>query len=176
LFIEQDDFMEDAPKKFFRLKPGGEVRLRYGYVIRCDEVIKDPVSGQVTELHCSYDPTTRSGSETGEQRKVKGVIHWVSAAHGLDATVRLYDRLFLSETPEDAPAGKSFLDNLNPDSLQVIQAKVEPSLASAMAGDRLQFERNGYFCVDTVDSRPGQPVFNRIVPLRDSWTKVLEKG
>jgi glutaminyl-tRNA synthetase len=176
LFIEQDDFMEDAPKKFFRLKPGGEVRLRYGYVIRCDEVIKDPVSGQVTELRCSYDPTTRSGGESGEQRKVKGVIHWVSAQHGLDATVRLYDRLFLSETPEDAPAGKSFLDNLNPDSLQVIQAKVEPSLASAMAGDRLQFERNGYFCVDTVDSRPGQPVFNRIVPLRDSWSKVLDKG
>ncbi len=175
LFIEQDDFMQEAPKKFFRLKPGGEVRLRYGYVIKCDEVVKDPATGEVTELHCSYDPTTRSGSEEGEQRKVKGVIHWVSATHGIDATVRLYDRLFLSETPEDAPAGKSFLDNLNPDSLQTIVAKVEPSLRDVVAGDRVQFERNGYFCVDTVDSKPGQPVFNRIVPLRDSWSKMQAK-
>ncbi len=176
LVIEQDDFMEDAPRKFFRLKPGGEVRLRYGYVIRCDEVIKDPATGQVTELHCSYDPETRSGSETGEQRKVKGVIHWVSATEGIDASVRLYDRLFLSENPEDAGPGKTFLDNMNPDSLRTITAKVEPALQSAAAGDRVQFERNGYFCVDSVDSLPGKPVFNRIVPLRDSWTKLQTSG
>ncbi len=175
LFIERDDFMEDAPKKFFRLKPGGEVRLRYGYVITCDEVIKDPATDQIIELRCSYDPSTRSGSQDGEQRKVKGVIHWVSAKHGIDATVRLYDRLFLSESPEDAPTGKSFLDNLNPDSLQTIVAKVEPSLSDAVAETRVQFERNGYFCVDTIDSQPGQPVFNRIVPLRDSWSKIQAK-
>ncbi len=175
LYIERDDFMEEAPKKFFRLKPGGEVRLRYGYVISCDEVVKDPLTGQVTELRCSYDPNTRSGSEAGEQRKVKGVIHWVSATHGIDVTVRLYDRLFLNESPEDVPAGKTFLDNLNPDSLQTIVAKVEPSLRELPAEARVQFERNGYFCVDAVDSKPGQPVFNRIVPLRDSWSKLQGK-
>lgn len=175
LFIERDDFMEDAPKKFFRLKPGGEVRLRYGYVITCDEVIKDPATDQIIELRCSYDPSTRSGSEEGEQRKVKGVIHWVSATQGIDATVRLYDRLFLSESPEDAPTGKSFVDNLNPDSLQTIVAKVEPSLREAVAETRVQFERNGYFCVDAIDSQPGRPVFNRIVPLRDSWSKIQAK-
>ena len=176
LVIERDDFMEDAPKKFFRLKPGGEVRLRYGYVIKCEQVVKDPATGEVTELHCSYDPTTRSGSEEGEQRKVKGVIHWVSATHGIDATVRLYDRLFLNENPEDAPAGKTFLDNMNPESLQILTAKVEPSLKTAAAGERVQFERNGYFCVDMVDSQPGKPVFNRIVPLRDSWSKMQSQG
>ena len=173
LVIERDDFMEDAPKKFFRLKPGGEVRLRYGYVIKCEQVIKDPATGEVTELHCSYDPATRSGSEEGEQRKVKGVIHWVSAGEGIDTTVRLYDRLFLSENPE---AGKSFVDDINPDSLHSITAKVEPSLKAAVGGQRMQFERNGYFCVDTIDSRPGQPVFNRIAPLRDSWSKMQTKG
>lgn len=176
LVIERDDFMEDAPKKFFRLKPGGEVRLRYGYVIKCEQVVKDPATGEVSELHCSYDPTTRSGSEEGEQRKVKGVIHWVSASHGIDAPVRLYDRLFLSENPEDAPAGKTFLDNMNPDSLHNLTAKVEPSLKTAAAGERVQFERNGYFCVDSVDSQPGKPVFNRIVPLRDSWSKMQSQG
>ncbi|MEZ6078251.1 MAG: glutamine--tRNA ligase/YqeY domain fusion protein [Pirellulaceae bacterium] len=167
LVIERDDFMEDAPKKFFRLKPGGEVRLRYGYVIKCEQVIKDPATGEVTELHCSYDPATRSGSEEGEQRKVKGVIHWVSATHGIEVPVRLYDRLFLNENPEDAPAGKTFLDNMNPDSLQVLTAKVEPSLETAAGGERVQFERNGYFCVDTVDSQPGKPVFDHQL-LRDS--------
>lgn len=176
LVIESDDFMEDAPRKFFRLKPGGEVRLRYGYVIKCEQVIKDPTTGEVTELHCSYDPATRSGSSEGEQRKVKGVIHWVSASQGIDATVRLYDRLFLSENPDEAPAGKTFLDNINPDSLRSITAKVEPSLKTAEGGQRLQFERNGYFCVDTIDSQPGQPVFNRIAPLRDSWSKMQTKG
>lgn len=173
LVIEQDDFMEDAPRKFFRLKPGGEVRLRYGYVIKCEQVVKDPATGEVTELHCSYDPATRSGSEEGEQRKIKGVIHWVSASKGIDAPVRLYDRLFLSENPE---AGKSFVDDINPDSLHSITAKVEPSLKTAEGGQRVQFERNGYFCVDTVDSQPGQPVFNRIAPLRDSWSKMQSKG
>ncbi len=175
LYIEQEDFLEDAPRKFFRLKPGGEVRLRYGYVIKCEEVVKDPATGQVIELRCSYDPTTRSGSGESEQRKVKGVIHWVSASHAIDATVRLYDRLFLSENPEDSGVGKTFLDNMNPDSLETITAKVEPSLAQAIGGDRVQFERNGYFCVDTVDSVPGKPVFNRIVSLRDSWSKVQAK-
>ena len=175
LYIERDDFMEQAPKKFFRLKPGGEVRLRYAYIIRCDEVIKDPISGEVCELRCSYDPTTRSGSEEGEQRKVKGVIHWVSAAAGQPATVRLYDRLFLSEDPEDVPAGKSFVDNLNPDSLQTLTAHVEPALTELAAGQRVQFERNGYFSVDSRDSRPGQPVFNRIVSLRDSWSKIAKQ-
>lgn len=173
LVIEREDFMEDAPRKFFRLKPGGEVRLRYGYVIKCEQVVKDPATGEVTELHCSYDPATRSGSEEGEQRKVKGVIHWVSASEGIDATVRLYDRLFLSENPEE---GKSFVEDINPDSLHSITAKVEPSLKTAVAGQRVQFERNGYFCVDTVDSQPGQPVFNRIAPLRDSWSKMQSKG
>ncbi len=177
LFIEQDDFLEDAPRKFFRLKPGGEVRLRYGYVIQCQEVIKDPATGQVTELRCTYDPTTRSGGgDEGNQRKVKGVIHWVSASHAIDAPVRMYDRLFLGETPEDAGDGKSFVDNLNPDSLETITAKLEPSLQTAVAGERFQFERNGYFCVDTVDSQPGRPVFNRIVSLRDSWAKMQSKG
>ncbi|MCA9134312.1 MAG: glutamine--tRNA ligase/YqeY domain fusion protein [Planctomycetales bacterium] len=177
LFIERDDFMEDAPRKFFRLKPGGEVRLRYGYVIQCQEVIKDPDSGEILELHCTYDPSTRSGgSDEGSQRKVKGVIHWVSAAQALQAEVRLYDRFFLSENPEDAGPGKSFLDNINPHSLQTITAQVEPSLQQAERGLKVQFERNGYFCVDTVDSLPGKPVFNRIVPLRDSWAKMQAKG
>ncbi|QDV27603.1 glutamine--tRNA ligase/YqeY domain fusion protein [Aureliella helgolandensis] len=176
LYIERDDFMEDAPRKFFRLKPGGEVRLRYGYIIKCDEVIKDPATGEVTELHCSYDPETRSGSATATQRKVKGTIHWVSAPHALQAEVRLYDRLFLAENPEDAPEGKSFLDNLNTDSLQVVRGFVEPWLASAQPGERVQFERTGYFCVDSKDSQPDGLVFNRIVPLRDSWAKMKAQG
>lgn len=174
LYIEQDDFLEDAPRKFFRLKPGGEVRLRYGYIIKCENAIKDPTTGAVTELHCTYDPETRSGMKV--DRKVKGTIHWVSAKDAIDAEVRLYDRLFLSENPEDAPEGKTFLDNMNPDSLQTITAKLEPSLQNLEIGSRVQFERNGYFCVDTVDSRPGKPVFNRTVTLRDSWAKMQAKG
>ncbi len=174
LFIEQEDFLEDAPRKFFRLKPGGEVRLRYGYIIKCEEVVKDSSTGDVIELHCTYDPETRSGMPV--DRKVKGTIHWVSAAQAQDVEVRLYDRLFLSENPEDAGEGKTFLDNMNPSSLEVIRAKVEPSLAELPAGTRVQFERNGYFCVDAVDSKPGQPVFNRIVTLRDSWAKLQAKG
>lgn len=175
LYIERDDFMEDAPKKFFRLKPGGEVRLRYGYIIRCDQVIKDPDSGQIVELHCSYDPTTRSGSEEGSGRKVKGTIHWVSAQHCLDAEVRLYDRLFLNEDPEDVPEGQTFLDNMNLHSLTAVRGKLEPSLADASPEQRYQFERLGYFCVDAADSQAGQPVFNRTVGLRDSWSKIQNK-
>lgn len=173
LYIERSDFMEDAPRKFFRLKPGGEVRLRYGYIIKCEEVIKDD-SGEVVELRCTYDPETRSGMEVA--RKVKGTIHWVSAAQAIEAPVRLYDRLFLSENPEVAEEGKTFLDNMNPDSLKTIQAKLEPSLKDVAPGTRVQFERNGYFCVDTVDSKEGEPVFNRVVTLRDSWAKMQAKG
>ncbi len=174
LYIERSDFMEDAPRKFFRLKPGGEVRLRYAYIIKCEEVIKDE-AGNVTELHCTYDPDTRSGSETAPPRKVKGTIHWANATDSLEVPVRLYDRLFLTENPESAEDGKTFLDNLNPDSLETITAFVEPSVADAGGGDKFQFERTGYFCVDSKDSAPGKPVFNRIVPLRDSWAKMQAK-
>ena len=165
--------MENAPKKFFRLTVGGEVRLRYAYIIRCDQVLKDE-HGEVVELHCTYDPDTRSGGPNESSRKVKGTIHWVSCQHSMPAEVRLVDRLFLSESPDDAPEGKTFLDNLNPDSMKMITAQVEPSLSSAKVYDRFQFERLGYFCVDT-DSRPGTPIFNRIVGLRDSWAKEVKK-
>ncbi len=169
LWIERDDFMEDAPRKFFRLKPGGEVRLRFGYIIRCDEVIKDD-AGDVVELRCSYDPDTRSGTGTSD-RKVKGTIHWVSCAHSIDASVRLYDRLFNAVNPN---AAEDFRAVLNADSLQTVAAKLEPSLATLEAGEAVQFERLGYFCRDDeVHSATGQ-VFNRIVTLRDSWAK-LEK-
>lgn len=173
LYIEQDDFLEEAPRKFFRLTVGGEVRLRYGYIIRCDQVIKDS-QGKVIELHCSYDPATRSGSPNESTRKVKGTIHWVSCAQHCSAEVRLYDRLFQCENPDDTPAGKTFLDNMNPDSLTVINALTEPSLESAVPGQRFQFERIGYFCVDP-DSRTDKLVFNRTVGLRDSWAKELKK-
>ena len=173
LYIERSDFMEDAPRKFFRLKPEGEVRLRYGYIIKCNDVIKDD-AGDIVELHCTYDPETRSGMQV--ERKVKGTIHWVSASQALDAEVRLYDRLFLSEAPESASEGQTFVENLNEDSLEVITAKLEPSLKDLAPGTRVQFERNGYFCVDTVDSKPGVPVFNRVVGLRDSWAKMQAKG
>jgi glutaminyl-tRNA synthetase len=176
LLIEQDDFMEDAPKKFFRLQPGGEVRLRYGYIIKCEEVVKDPQTGQIVQLNCTYDPATRSGSSEAAQRKVKGTIHWVSASHGIEVPVRLYDRLFINEDPEDVPQGQTFLDNMNPDSLQEIVARVEPCLEAATAGTKYQFERLGYFSVDPLDSTPGKPVFNRVVPLRDTWAKVQAQG
>lgn len=174
LFIEREDFMENAPSKFFRLKPGGEVRLRYAYIIRCDEVVKDS-AGNVIELKCSYDPETRSGSGATAERKVKGTIHWVSASTAHCVEVRLYDRLFRNESPEDAPEGKTFLDNINPNSVTVVQAVIEPELAKQPPGTRVQFERNGYFCVDAKDSKPGEPVFNRIVTLRDSWAKIANK-
>jgi glutaminyl-tRNA synthetase len=163
IYIEQEDFMEDAPKKFFRLKPGGEVRLRFAGIIKCDEVIKD-AAGRVTELRCTFDPD--------HSRKVKGTIHWVSAPKAYAAELRLYDHLFKVENPDDAPPGGSFLDNLNPNSLEVLKdAKLEPSLAEGEPGARFQFERVGYFYADPVDSRPGKPVFNRTATLRDSWTK-----
>jgi glutaminyl-tRNA synthetase len=175
LFIEREDFMENPPSKFFRLKPGGEVRLRYAYVIQCNEVVKD-AEGNIVQLNCTYDPETKSGSATANQKKVKGTIHWVSAQHAGDVTVRLYDRLFLSETPENAEEGKTFLDNINPNSMNVITAKVEPILLSQSAGARVQFERNGYYCVDAKDSTPGKPVFNRIVTLKDTWAKIASKS
>jgi glutaminyl-tRNA synthetase len=169
LYIEQDDFMEDAPRKFFRLKPGGEVRLRAAYIIRCDEVIRNDL-GEVVELRCSHDPDTRSGSGSSE-RKVKGTIHWVSARHAVTAEVRLYDRLFNDPEPGAVDDVHSVL---NPDSLEVVSARLEPALAGVEAGQACQFERLGYFCPDAPDHKPGRPVFNRIVTLRDGWAK-LEK-
>ncbi|MDJ0909898.1 MAG: glutamine--tRNA ligase/YqeY domain fusion protein [Woeseiaceae bacterium] len=170
LWIEQDDFMEEAPRKFFRLKPGGEVRLRSAYIIRCDDVVKDD-DGNVVELRCSYDPETRSGMPQSD-RKVKGTIHWVSAEHAVDAEVRLYDRLFTVPNPNKADDYHSVL---NPDSLEVVAAKLEPSLADLEVGEDVQFERLGYFALDSKDDRPDARVFNRVVTLRDSWAK-LEKA
>lgn len=169
LYIEHDDFMEEAPRKFFRLKPGGEVRLRFGYIIRCDEVIKND-SGEVVELRCSYDPETRSGTGSSD-RKVKGTIHWVSCAHGVDANVRLYDRLFTAVNPN---AAEDFHKVLNSDSLQVAEAVLEPALAELAPDTAVQFERLGYFCIDSESDPRETPTFNRIVTLRDSWAK-LEK-
>ncbi|MCK4873310.1 MAG: glutamine--tRNA ligase/YqeY domain fusion protein [Phycisphaerales bacterium] len=175
LFIERADFMEDPPKKFFRLAPGREVRLRYGYWITCQEVIKDD-AGDVVELHCTYDPQTRGGDAPPDGRKVKGTIHWVSARHAVDAQVRLYDHLFSAEDPTDVPNGGDWLDNLNPDSLDVKTCcKLEPSLADAKVGVSYQFERLGYFCVDEKDSQPGVLVFNRTISLRDTWAKMQKK-
>ncbi|MDJ0701442.1 MAG: glutamine--tRNA ligase/YqeY domain fusion protein [Woeseiaceae bacterium] len=171
LWIEQDDFMEDAPRKFFRLKPGGEVRLRFGYIIRCDEVIKDD-NGDVVELRCSYDPETRSGTGTSD-RKVKGTIHWVSCLHALPAEVRLYDRLFTVPDPNTADDYHSVL---NEDSLQSVSAMLEPSLEELPAGKAVQFERLGYFCPDSKDDTKDQRVFNRIVTLRDSWAKIEKQA
>ena len=169
LWIERDDFMEDAPRKFFRLKPGGEVRLRFAYIVRCDEVIKDD-DGNVVELRCSYDPDTRSGTGTSD-RKVKGTIHWVSCEHAIDADVRLYDRLFTVANPS---AADDFHTVLNDNSLEVVAAKLEPTLASLGREQAVQFERLGYFCKDSSDDSDEAHVFNRIVTLRDSWAK-LEK-
>jgi len=166
LYIEQDDFMEDAPRKFFRLKPGGEVRLRFGYIIRCDDVIKDD-NGNVVELRCSYDPDTRSGEGTSD-RKVKGTIHWVSVGQAVSAEVRLYDRLFTHANPA---AAEDIHAILNPGSLEIVDARVEAGLADSATENTWQFERLGYFCPDSVDHRPDKPVFNRIVTLRDSWAK-----
>jgi glutaminyl-tRNA synthetase len=174
LFIEQDDFRENPPKKFFRLSPGTEVRLRCAYFITCTDIIKD-AQGAIQELRCTYDPATRGGNAP-DGRRVKATLHWVSAQHAIGAEVRLYDRLFSVENPEDVPEGKTFLDHLNPASLEVLPASpVEPSLASARPGDRFQFERIGYFCVDP-DSRPGRPVFNRTVSLRDTWAKIEQRS
>ena len=170
LFIERDDFREEAPKKFYRLKPGQEVRLRYGYLVTCTGFKKDEETGEVTEVHCTYDPETRGGNAP-DGRRVRGTIHWVSAAHAHDAEVRLFDRLFKCERPDAVPEGGDFKDNLNPDSLNIVHAKLEPSLMQVEPGTRVQFERTGYFVADQKDSEPGRPVFNRVVPLRDSWAK-----
>lgn len=173
IFIEREDFMEDPPKKFFRLSPGTEVRLRCAYFLRCDEVIKD-VSGNLVELRCSYDPATRGGENPPDGRKVRATIHWVSAAHAIDAEVRLYDRLFATEAPDRGEG--SFLDHLNPDSLSILRgAKLEPKLSSIKVGETVQFERLGYFCADK-DGSPDRPVFNRTVGLRDSWAKAQQQG
>ena len=170
LYIDQNDFMEDPPKKFWRLAPGREVRLRYGYLITCMDVVKDG-QGEIVEIHCTIDPETRGGTAP-DGRAVKGTLHWVSASHALDAEVRLYDRLFEHPFPLDPKAGDNFLDHLNPNSLKVVTgAKVEPSLKSAKVGDRFQFERVGYFCVDP-DSTEDKLVFNRTIALKDSWSKI----
>jgi glutaminyl-tRNA synthetase len=174
LYIEQDDFREDPPRKFFRLGPGREVRLRYGYFITCTSVTKDPETGEVTEIHCTYDPETRGGSAP-DGRKVKGTIHWVSASHAQRAEVRLYDHLFVKEDPGDVESGQAWTDHLNPNSLEVLKdCCLEPSLAEAVAGDRWQFERLGYFCTDS-NSTEEHLVFNRTVTLRDSWAKIQKK-
>ena len=176
IYVERDDFMEDPPRKFFRLGPGREVRLRYAYFITCTDVVKDEATGEIVELHCTYDPATRGGSAP-DGRKVKGTLHWVSAAHALDAEVRLYDRLFVKEDPNEVEDGGDWKDNLNPDSLETLTScKVEPSLADAAPGYLCQFERQGYFCIDARDSQPGALVVNRTVALRDSWAKMRKKG
>ena len=173
LYIEQEDFMEDPPKKFFRMAPGREVRLRYAYFITCVDVVKDD-AGNVVELHCTYDPATRGG-DAPDGRKVKATLHWVSARHAVDAEVRVYDQLFTDANPNDPPEGKSFLDLLNPDSLHVLNGcKLEPSIQAATPGQRFQFERMGYFCVDP-DSTPDSPVFNRTVTLKDTWARVQQQ-
>ncbi|MBN2022306.1 MAG: glutamine--tRNA ligase/YqeY domain fusion protein [Pirellulales bacterium] len=174
LWIEQDDFMEDPPKKYFRLGPGREVRLRYGYFVRCTDFVKD-AANRVVEVHATYDPATRGGESPPDGRKVQGTIHWVSAAHARPAEARLYDHLFTVEDPGDVPEGGHFTDNLNPRSLEVVpRCWVEPSLAAARAGSRCQFERLGYFCVDP-DSTPERLVFNRTATLKDTWAKIQKR-
>jgi len=173
LYIEQDDFREVPPKGYFRLSPGREVRLRYGYLVTCTSVVKND-KGEVVEVHCSYDSATRGGN-TPDGRKVKSTIHWVSAKHAIGAEVRVYDNLFTKENPDEAEEGKDFVSNLNSNSLEIVRsAKLEPSLANVTPGVRYQFERLGYFCADS-DSAPGKPVFNRTVALKDTWAKVEKK-
>jgi len=173
LYIEREDFRENPPKEFFRLAPGREVRLRYAYFITCSRVVRDPATGEVTELHCTYDPATKGG-DSPDGRKVKATLHWLSAAHAVPAEARLYDRLFNVPEP-DADREADFKMHLNPNSLESVRCFVEPSLAGAEAGSRYQFERLGYFCADSRDSRPGKPVFNRTVTLKDTWAKVEKK-
>jgi glutaminyl-tRNA synthetase len=174
LYVERDDFMENPPKKFFRLSVGREVRLRYGYFITCQEVVKD-AAGEVVELRCTYDPATRGG-DAPDGRKVQGTIHWVSAREGVTCTLRLYDKLFTVPDPDDVEEGKDFLSVVNPESLLVVRgAKIEPSVANDAAGSRYQFERTGYFAMDLVDSAPDALVFNRTVTLRDTWAKIKNK-
>src|SRR5437899_2120523 len=174
LYIEQDDFREDPPKQFYRLSPGREVRLRYGYFITCTSVVKDDKTGEAVEVHCTYDPATRGGNAP-DGRKVKSTIHWVSAAHAVDAKVRLYDHLFTKEDPNETPEDQDFTANLNPKSLEILTGcKLERSLADAVPGNRYQFERLGYFCADR-DSSPGHIIFNRTVALRDTWGKIEKR-
>ena len=169
IYIEHDDFMEEPPKKFFRLAPGGEVRLRYSYLIRCEEVIKD-AAGNITELRCTYDPMSGRGSSS-DGRRVKGVIHWVSAKDAVEAEIRLFNPLFTKENPDDVEEGQTWEDNLNPESMVKVTGYLEPSLRDIPIGQAVQFERVGYFCPDT-DSTPEHPVFNRTVTLKDSWAKI----
>ncbi|RPJ77907.1 MAG: glutamine--tRNA ligase, partial [Deltaproteobacteria bacterium] len=175
IYIEKDDFMEDPPKKFFRLSAGREVRLRYAYFITCTHVVKDEKTGEVVEVHCTYDPATRGG-DSPDGRKVKTTLHWVSAAHAINAEVRLYDRLFNKENPDEGTNGSHFTDFINPDSLEVLMdCKIEPGLADAAPGYSFQFERLGYFCKDIKDSSKDHPVFNRTVTLKDAWVKIAGK-
>jgi len=174
LYVERDDFREDPPKKWFRLAPGREVRLRYGYYITCVDVVKDEKTGEVIELRCTYDPETRGGWSP-DGRKVRGTLHWVSAAHAIEAEARLYEHLFLEPNPEEVEDGVDFKSNVNPNSLEVLTScQLEPSLAGAAPGSRYQLERLGYFCVDP-DSSSGNLVFNRTVTLRDTWAKIEKK-
>jgi len=176
IYIEQDDFREEPPKGFFRLSPGREVRLRYAYIVKCIGVVKDSQTGEIKEIHCTYDPETKSGSSQSG-RKVKATIHWLSAAHAVSAEVRLYDQLFTEEDPDDAPQGLDWTANLSSQSLERLTGcRVEPFLTNAKAGERYQFERLGYFCVDNVDSSPGHLVFNRTVTLRNTWAKIERSG
>jgi glutaminyl-tRNA synthetase len=176
IYIEQDDFREEPPKGFFRLSPGREVRLRYAYIVKCIGVAKDSQTGEIKEIHCTYDPETKSGLSQSN-RKVKATIHWLSAAHAVSAEVRLYDQLFTKEDPDDVPEGLDWTANLNSQSLErLTDCYVEPFLTNAKAGERYQFERLGYFCVDSVDSSPGHLVFNRAVTLRDTWAKIEKSG
>ncbi len=176
LYIERDDFMEEPPKKFFRLAPGREVRLRYAYFITCVGVVKDPQTGEVVELRCTYDPATRGG-DAPDGRRVKATLHWVSAAHAAEAEVRLYDTLFTKRDAGEVEDGEDWKANLNPKSLEILTGcKIEPGLAQAEPGSRYQFERLGYFCADVKDSKPGQPVFNRTVTLRDPWANIRKAG
>ena len=169
IYIEKEDFMVDPPKKFFRLSPGAEVRLRYAYFIKCTDFIKDAISGEITEIHCTYDPASRGGNSP-DGRKVAGTIHWVSAKHAIQAEVRLYDRLFVKENPDECDEGKDYKSNINPEALKVITGYIEPSVMNSKALEQFQFERIGYFCIDP-DSQNGKIVFNRTVTLKDSWTK-----
>jgi glutaminyl-tRNA synthetase len=171
VYIERSDFMEDPPKKFFRLGPGREVRLKGAYIVKCEDYKKD-ADGNIIELYCTYDPETKSGS--GISRKVKGTLHWVSVDHALDAEVRIYDRLFNNEDPDEAEEGNDFKSNLNPDSLKIVNGKVEPGLKDAQVMDKFQFQRLGYFCVDP-DTTSEKLVFNRTVTLKDTWAKMSNK-
>jgi len=176
MYIEQEDFMEDPPKKFFRLGPGREVRLKHAYIIKCERVVKDDQTGEVTELHCTYDPDSKSGGATAG-RKVKATLHWVSAEHAINAEVRLYNTLFTEPNPGNEKQFPNFTECLNPDSMEVLQdCKLEPHLIKAIPGEYYQFLRMAYFTVDAVDSKPGAPVFNRTVTLRDAWANIVKKG